>query len=215
MITLLCLGVLACADARKDTRPISTTASSIPLQKTITGDYDYDDYTNAPPSNDGDNDDDHTPKDRDNDSDNPTDHYYDKDDNQIRFFGHSAGTSDRHAIITLVKRYYATAVIEDGSTACKMIIVSLARSLPEDLGRPPGPPYLRGKTCATIMSKLFKQSHRQLTAYANALKVTSVRVDGDHGVAILSFKTLPTRQIRLAREGGAWKLEGLLDGELS
>ena len=51
-------------------------------------------------------------------------------------------------------------------------------------------------------------------AHAAELQVTGVRVDHASGVAVLGFKTLPGRQLRVAREGKVWKVDGLLDLEL-
>jgi hypothetical protein len=212
-VVLLCMSLSACGSRRVTGSTFTSTAiEAAPIQNTVTGDYDSDDYNNVAHSGDGDNDD-SKPQDRDNDSDNTTGSYYDRDDTARRF-GHAARASDKQAITALVRRYYAAAVAEDGAAGCSMIIAAVAKSVPEDLGRPPGPPYLRGTTCPAVVSKLFKQNRRQLAAYATALEVTSVRVEHDNGVAILGFKALPGRQVRLAREGGVWRFEALLDSEL-
>lgn len=213
ILVLLCLGVAACGNVRRDTSSKPDAASVAPIQNAITGDYDNDDYNNVPHTGDADNDD-SKPTDRDNDSDNSTGSYYDSDDSGVRDFGHAADASDKQVITTLVERYYHVAAAEDGAAGCSMIMKSLERSLPEDLGRSPGPTYLRGKTCSAVMSKVFKQDHQQLAAYAAGLEITGVRIDGNRGIAVLGFKALPGRQMRLAREGHAWKLEGLLDSEL-
>jgi hypothetical protein len=205
-------GAAACGSADKVNR---STLSTTPVSSlgSLTGDYDNDDYTVAH-SGDGDSDDNHRPKDRDNDIDNKSGSYYDADDNVVRRYGHAADAIDEHAITALVKRYFATAVAHDGAAGCSMILSTVARSIPEDIGRPPGPPYLRGNTCAAVVSKVFNVNHKQLGAYAAALRITGVRVDHDHGVAVLGFRMLPGREIRVERQGGAWKIEGLLDREL-
>lgn len=213
-IVLLCLSVAGCGSVGKGTVAVTTVASqAAPTERTITGDYDNDDYGGDAYYGDADNDD-HRPTDRDNDSDNSTGSYYDSDDNSVRYFGHAADSADRYAITALIKHYYALAVAQDGVAGCSLIISGIARSIPGDLGRPPGPPYLRGDTCAAVLSKVFKENRRQLAAYAAALQVTGVRVAGNRALAVLGFKTLPGRQFHLAREGNAWKLEGLLDSEL-
>jgi hypothetical protein len=208
---LLCLLATACGVDRH-TRPTSSVASVSSLGS-LTGDYDNDDYTVAH-YGDGDNDDDHRPKDRDDDVDNKSGSYFDSDDNSVRRYGHGASVADEKAITALVKRYFAAAVAQDGAAGCSMIISTLAGSVAESFGRPPGPPYLRGDTCAAVMSKVFKLNRKQLSAYAASLKVAGVRVNGDHGVAVLSFRALPARQIRVEREGALWKLEVLVDSEL-
>ena len=177
----------------------------------IYGDYDGDDL--GMHGSDGDNDDNSNPKDRDNDSDNNSGSYYDKDDS-VREFGHAADVADRQAVAAVVERYFAAAASEDGATACSLIVSSLARSIPGDLGRPPGPPYARGRTCAIVMSKIFKVNHRQLRVYHAMLEVTGVRLGGDGGFAVLGFGTLPGREIRVTREKSVWKMDALLDSEL-
>jgi hypothetical protein len=214
-IALLCLGMTACASSSQRRATVGTVAAeAMPVERTITGDYDNDDYgTSASSYGDADNDD-HKATDRDNDSDNSTGSYYDSDDDALRYFGHAADSVDRRDIAALIERYYSQAVAQDGAAGCTMIVSGIAKSVPEDIGRPPGPPYLRGDTCAVVLSKVFKENRRQLMAYAASLRVTGVRVLGGRAVAILGFRALPGRDFHLLREGGAWKLESLLDGEL-
>jgi hypothetical protein len=209
---LFCLGAVACGSAGKVHRSTSHTVTVSSLGS-LTGDYDNDDYTVAH-TGDGDSDDNHRPKDRDNDTDNKSGSYYDADDNVVRRYGHAADAVDEQAITALVKRYFAAAVAHDGAAGCSMILSTIARSIPEDIGRPPGEPYLRGDTCAAVLSKVFTLNSKQLGAYAAALEITGVRVDRDQGMAVLGFKTLPGREIPLAREAGTWKIAGLLDREL-
>lgn len=191
----------------------STAGTGLALGE-ISGDYDTDDDYRHKPSNDGDNDDLRTRKDRDNDADNRSKSYYDKDDHSVLGFGHAARAADRSAIAALVRRYFAVAAAADGVAACSMIVPSFAKSVPEDLGQSPGPPYSRGKTCAVVMSKTFEHYHRQLAAHAASLEVSRVRVEGSMGLAVLAFKGLPGRQIQVAREGGVWMMDALLDREL-
>jgi hypothetical protein len=178
----------------------------------LNGDYDGDDYYAN--RGDADNDDSHAPRDRDNDADNRSHSYYDVDDRGIRGFGRAAGAIDRGAIVALIRRYYAAAAAEDGSAGCSMLIRSVASSIPQTLGRPPGPPYLAGSTCGPIVAKVFEQDHRQLAIYAKRLRVADVRVAGDHGVVVLDVRPLPARQILVKREGEAWRVSTLLDNEL-
>jgi hypothetical protein len=149
----------------------------------------------------------HPPKDSDNDNDKPSNSDYDSDDN----FGHAASATDRQAITALVKRYYATAAASDGAMACSLIYSIFAEAIPEDYGQPPGPPGLRGKTCAVVMSKLFKQHHQQLAAQTATLKMARVLIDGNRGWALMSFGTIPERRMLVHREKGSWKIDALLD----
>jgi hypothetical protein len=64
------------------------------------------------------------------------------------------------------------------------------------------------------MTLFFKHFHKQLTVEWPKLKVTGVRLQHHHGFAVLSFGSLPERQILVAREGHTWKISALLDTEL-
>jgi hypothetical protein len=214
---LLCLWLAACGGTSRSARSASShstlaTRSAVNAKHEPFGDYDRDDYVSG--HGDADNDDSKLPKDGDNDSDNATGSYYDKDDQGVRYFGHAANPTDRRAVTALVKRYYVTAVAQDGSAGCALIASPLAKSVAETLGQAMGQPDLRGNTCATVMSKVYKLNHRQLLAYEPTLEVTGVRLEGGSGRAILGFKDLPGRQIGVTRESGVWKIQALIDTEL-
>jgi len=212
-----CLAVAGCGQAGNAADSAARTYKGISPSSTVSirfvnGDYDNDDYEND--HGDADNDDSHKPKDHDNDSDSSGHSYFDRDDSSALGFGRAASARDRQAIATLVKRYYALSVSADGAAACSMIAAPLVRAIPEDLGRAPGPRYYRGRTCAAVMSKVFQVNRRALIAHARELEVSAVRVAGTSGLAVMSFKNLPGREIRLVRESGGWKLDALLESEL-
>ena len=46
-------------------------------------------------------------------------------------------------------------------------------------------------------------------------KVSSVRLKGRTGLAVLNLGAMSPREIHVTREGRTWKIEGLLDKELS
>jgi len=221
IIAALCLFVTACGGSSASqsnsvagSRGFTATSSNIGPSQSISGDYDSDDDYNDKLHGDADNDDSTKPKDRDNDSDNTSNSYYDKDDNVVLHYGHATNAQDRRTITALVKRYFAAAARQDGASACSMIASSLANSVAETLGGKAGPAYSRGNTCAAVMSKLFYHYHRQLAAHESQLEVTAVRLDGPKGIAVLGFKTLPGRQLHVARENAVWKIDALLDLEL-
>lgn len=147
-----------------------------------------------------------------------TDHR-DQDD-RIRGYGHAAGAADKRAIAALVERYFAAAAAGDGPRACSLIYAGLANS--SNLGEvaeaahPPAPGVasLRGESCGQIMSLLFAENRRALIADAATVKILSVRVYGNHGVALLGFKTAPEGKIPLRRESETWKIDSLLEEEL-
>jgi hypothetical protein len=121
-----------------------------------------------------------------------------------------ASAPDRRAITALVKRYYAVAAADDGARACSLMYSTFAEGVPEDYGQPPGPPNLRGKTCAVIMSKLFKQLPREPSAVLAKTEVTDVRVRGRWGFVQLHSSAMPTGEISAERERGTWKIQGLI-----
>jgi hypothetical protein len=137
---------------------------------------------------------------------------YDNDDNDVRRYGRPAAVMTRGTIVMLIQRYYAAAAGGDGPAACSMLFAGLAMSVPQDYGRPPGPPALRGRTCAVVMAKVFEQMHEQLVRERPALDVRSVRVAGSRALALLRFGAAgEERVVSLRREGSAWKMNGLLD----
>jgi hypothetical protein len=143
--------------------------------------------------------------DRDGDSDNNDDDYA---------YGEAASPADRRVVTEIVRRYYAAAAAGDGAKGCSLIFSLLAEEIPELYGESSGPPELRGKSCAVVMSKVFKQQRQKLVTDAATLKVTSVRVKRNHALAMLSFRSMPQRDILVHREYRTWKIDELLDSGL-
>jgi hypothetical protein len=225
-IVLVSLAISACGDtgqgahsglgassaqATSSSGAATSSSAATPVPGKSFGDYDHDDYFSG--ENDGDNDDSDKPKDRDNDSDSNGKSYYDGDDS-FRGYGHPVSTADKLAVTALLKRYYAAAAAANGATACTLLNSKIEGSVVENLGRPPEPAYFRGNTCATVMSKVFALNHRQLSAYAARLTVSTVLLNRTGALAVLDFKTLPGRVIAVTREHGVWKVGSLLDDEL-
>jgi hypothetical protein len=196
---LLVLGVVSCGESRRETGSASGVASSEPATAAATsamrqtagggrGDRDYDDVHGL----------------------------YDSDNGGVTGYGKAAAPTEKRAITKLVERYYAAAAAGDGGSACALIYSRLARAVPDEYGRSPGPVAWRGKTCAVVVSKLFKQLHRQVAMDVAALEVRSVRVNARHGLALLGFGRLSEeRVISVEREGDVWKMGVLLDGGLA
>jgi hypothetical protein len=204
-IALFSAGVTACGGVSKGTGSVSQTSSGA-VASSSTPVATAPSVASTQPN---------LKRDRDNDYDNSSNSYYDKDDSVILGYGHAAGAADRQAVAAVVKRYYAAAAAGDGAKGCSLIYSIYAETIPENYGRPPaGPPALRGKTCAEVMSKVFKQRQPQLAADSATLKVTGARLEGNRGWALMSFKTMPARSILVHRERGAWKIYALLDSEL-
>jgi len=149
---------------------------------------------------------------RDQDRDSSGTGYYDGDDGAIRYYARAAAATDAQAITVLVRRYYAAAAAQDGARACRLTYYIDVETLPEQYGQPPGPLWLRGAhTCRAVLSRVFEHFHRELSV---PIQVTGVRVGGDHAYALVGFRTLPAGYVKLRREGGAWKVDGLLAAAL-
>jgi hypothetical protein len=194
VMTLLCVWFGACGDASKNVRS-SSQAASKPIATAATSGAIVSNPTlhrRAKPDNDG-------------DGDNGND-----DDR----WGSATSATDRRAVVSLVKHYYAVAAAGDGARGCALIYSLLAEEIPELYGEPPGPPSLRGGTCAVVMSKVYRQKHRQLVAKIATIDVIGVRVKRLRGLALLRFKGSPERDIPVHREHHAWRIDALLDGGL-
>jgi hypothetical protein len=139
------------------------------------------------------------------------DGYFDDDDGIVRGYGHPASVPDMHAAKMLIKRYYAMAVAANGATGCSLLYRTYAASVVEDQGSNAGPRYLRGKSCAIVMTKLFKHMSRSLV---KPMAIRAVRVRGETAYVLLGSKMRPASYFRLHREGKRWKLYGLLDRPL-
>jgi hypothetical protein len=186
---IICLSGGGCGSTDRPPR-VTTNASATKTEQT---------YSNADADND-------------NDIGAPND---DTNNNSVLDVGHPASATDRQAVTTLIKHYYAIAIAGDGSRACAMLTANLAEAVAEDYGHgSAGPVYLSGgTTCPTVMKLLFEHDHAALLSAVPALRVTRVRLSGRNGLAIIGFGAVE-RQVSVAREGRTWKVAALLDSEL-
>ena len=141
--------------------------------------------------------------DRDNDFDN------NDDDAHVLDYGHAATGAERQALVALVTAYYAASAGADGAKACKLLMPFMAEGIAEELGHLPG---LRGRSCATVMTKLFQRHRKLLQGENRTLKFLAIRVGEGHALSVLSFAVLPeVRQITAKWDGDSWKILNLLD----
>lgn len=129
------------------------------------------------------------------------------DDNLIVNFGHPPSAVEERTITALLKSYYVAAAAADGAKACALLYSLVAETVAEEFGRELGEPP--GASCSTVMSKVLQQRHRQLAMELASLEVTRVRVEGDKGVAVVSFGKTPEPHMFLHHEQGVWKIESL------
>jgi hypothetical protein len=146
-------------------------------------------------------------KDRDYDED------HNDDDGQVLYYGHAPSAAEKQPIMALVTSYYVAQASENGAKACTLLMPFVAESVVEDISHGPG---LQGKTCAVVMSKLFKQHHTLLIGENASLKFYSIRIGNGRALTVLSFANLPeVRQITERRDSsGTWRVLDLLDGIL-
>lgn len=142
------------------------------------------------------------------------DGHYDSDETGIIYFGQNASNADRRAVISVVRRYHAAAAADNGAKACDVIYTLLTEAIPEDYGQPPGPPSLRGKTCAVVLTKLFKQPHGRHIDVTVGRHVIGVRVKGNRGLALMSSGTRVESSLPVRRERGVWKVSAINANEI-
>jgi hypothetical protein len=122
--------------------------------------------------------------------------------------GAKAAPGDTRIIAALVKRYYAAATAEQASQACAMLAPALAEGLAES------PPQAgqHGRGCTSAVASFLEREHESFAADDVAtMVVVEVQIKGDIATATLGFRTRPIGQIRLKRDNGAWKINGLID----
>jgi hypothetical protein len=200
LATMLLSGVVtACGGAGKSTSSASQASSTTAASGSTSA-------TSAPGSyrqDDGDKDND--------DSAQPSASLND-DTPLLKAYGKAGSEADKQAVTEVVKSYYAAAVAENGAKACSLLYSTLASGLAVDPGQAG---QGKGGTCATAVSALYKSQHAQLVADdVPTMVVTTVRVKGSLGLAVLGFKTMPRSEILLEREGGAWKVDALFNSQM-
>jgi len=205
-IALSTIGVCACGSARKTAISARAARSGASRAGTVTARTRSNTVQSAGlPKRDGDSDVDGFAK-------NP----YDGDHDAIPIFGRPAGAADRQAVTALVGRYYAFAAAGDGGRACSMLYAVMAERFVEEHRRGKGPASLQGDTCAQILSKLFKQRHRELREDIATYRVLVVQVRGNRGIALVRFGApakMEEFEVLVHREGGSWRIVVPFDQE--
>ncbi|HEX5309677.1 MAG TPA: hypothetical protein VFW38_11420 [Solirubrobacteraceae bacterium] len=133
---------------------------------------------------------------------------------EITKYGQQADGGERQAILALVSDFYRAAAADDGARACSLIYSVMAEEIPAVYGRSPGPPSLRGATCAAVMAKLFRRVPGQPANILATTEVTGVRVKGRRGIALLRSRGLPAGYLPVERELGSWRVAALIGNPL-
>ena len=141
------------------------------------------------------------------------DHDNDGGDDDVNW-GRAASAAEFRAVRGVVEAYYAAGAAGEGARGCSLIYSLFAEEIPEEYGEGSGPPGLRGKTCAVVLSKLFRRRREQFRSDGATLRVFRVRVRGLRGLAFLRLAHSPIHDIPVHREHAAWRIEALLDGPL-
>jgi hypothetical protein len=136
------------------------------------------------------------------------------DDEEIEIYGKPASPAEWQAAAAFAKAYFTAAAAENGVAACGLLVPSLAQGTGGNYEKPSDPSYLHGKTCAEVMTKLFKHRHKLMAAEAAGLEITDVRVTSRTAFVLLAFKGIRERRyMGVERFGKGWKLEALLDSQ--
>lgn len=196
--TLLGACATACGGAEKTIRPASTGSSGAAASPGAPAKVASGSATEPKRDSDGDN-------------DNPGNSYYDRDDAEVLSYGAPARPSDMRQVATLVKRYYMAGVAGDGAAGCTLMYSIFAESIVDDAGQGAGPSAPGGRTCAEVISRLFKRERRRMAAALAKLRVVWVRVVGNRGFALLGSGARPERYLQIHRESGGWRVEALVD----
>jgi hypothetical protein len=180
--------------------------SAIPRGQKVRGDGDADN----PGDLDGNGDID--PEDGDSDYPVRSSYLFPDTDDEVTLDGRSPDASERGAIAAVVRAYYAAAAAENGTLGCSLLTSSLAASAVEDYGSTGASAALRGaKTCAALLSALFRNSHQEL---AGPVEIFAVRASGAEAHVVLTSRTLRASSIELARQAGHWRVQELLGSPL-
>lgn len=134
--------------------------------------------------------------------------YRDPDDAHIfAHYGRPANAADTRSVTAVVLHYYALAEAGQSRKACSMLVPSVKKAAVLDHGRF-GPDYLHSaRTCAEVVSGLFRHSRRELAA---PISITGVLVKGSNAYALMGSRKMQASFIAVLRVHGAWRLEALL-----
>jgi hypothetical protein len=135
----------------------------------------------------------------------------DTDKDAIATYGPAADPTERQAIVSVIRRYYAAAAADDGAEVCSLTYSLFAESLVEAHSRGRGAPALRGDSCAQVAAKLLAGRHSEIARDLAALRVTVIQLRERQGWAVARFGIANERIVQLQHlPDGAWAMNVLL-----
>ena len=151
------------------------------------------------------------PSDGDNDIDSLGQGRYDRDNDADPTYGPAVSASERPAIVSLIERYYRIAAAGNGARACSLLYPLVAEITVEEHRPGKGPPALRGRTCAQVLSRIFAQGHRELAEDVATMHVGWIQLQARQAVALVHFGPNRERVVRVHRAPGGWQMYAPID----
>jgi hypothetical protein len=136
---------------------------------------------------------------------------FDSDNDTPLGYAPPAGPVNRRAIVALLRRYYTTAAAGDGASACSLLDPLFAEQITEEHRPGKGPRSLQGATCARVMSKLFRQRHRELAQDAAEFRVGVVELRQNRGLVLMPYATAREMEVVVHRDDGVWRMDVAVD----
>jgi hypothetical protein len=135
----------------------------------------------------------------------------DEDDFAEVNYGQPMKGRQKRTAIALLKRYYKTAVAEDGATACSFLFSVAAKEVVEEQHDW----HVHGNSCPTVVTAIFRRLHRLLVAEARSMRVVRAGAYGPNGRLILRVANSPeAREFRLRMVAGKWTVQYPMDSAL-
>jgi hypothetical protein len=191
-LTLLAIAFVACGNANKPT--VSTVSAPAATARDASNGYLH--------------------KDGDEDTDDiKQDHKVQNDDRELfAAYGEKASAKDAQVITKLVRDYFEVVAANDATRACSLLVTVLSHGLVNGQHGSSSP-----KTCQESMSLLFRQQRLNLLTGAEVatMKVISVHVKGNLGLAVLGFRHVPEQEIIVERKSRIWKVDALVSSDLT
>jgi len=153
--------------------------------------------------------------DGDKDGDGKGESYYDADDYSPLHYGYPARAAEKKAIVSLLLRYYSAAAAGDGVRGCLLIYgYALVGETAPEFARRRKAPTLTAKSCAVVMTRLFRRRRHELVGDLRDFRVSRIGVYGRNGTVILRFGRKFPHALDIRKRRGNWRVGLLFDHRL-